>query len=367
MQTTTSAHQVLLKFDHQFEALRDNLSVATLTPDGHLWLASDETASLERLSPTAANTFAEHQRFALSEFLELPGRPNKKNPQPAEVDIEGLAFADHYLWLVGSHSSKRCKPKPDKSDPENIQRLAKVKTDGNRYLLARIPLVEGELHRTCPHPNHPKQVLCAAQLEGTYQSNCLLDALRKDIHLGPFLSIPSKDNGFDIEGLAVIGNQVFIGLRGPVLRGWAVILELQVKDAGPSALKLKKIGEAGQPYKKHFVDLNGLGIRELCLDGSDLLILAGPTMALDGPVKIFRLPCPAQLTAQSLSRPTELFQVPHGQSTDHAEGITLCPRSLCSDSGAADAARSILVVYDAPADSRKEQPGAVLADVFELS
>ena len=31
--------------------------------------------------------------------------------------------------------------------------------------------------------------------------------------------IPSNDNGFDVEGLAVSGNRVFLGLRGPVLAG----------------------------------------------------------------------------------------------------------------------------------------------------
>ncbi|MNG03413.1 hypothetical protein D3C84_864920 [compost metagenome] len=35
-------------------------------------------------------------------------------------------------------------------------------------------------------------------------------------------------------------------------------------------------------YRKHFFALNGLGFRDLCTSGDDLLILAGPTMDLDG-------------------------------------------------------------------------------------
>jgi hypothetical protein len=35
-------------------------------------------------------------------------------------------------------------------------------------------------------------------------------------------------------------------------------------------------------------EFNDLGVRELCLMNSDLLILAGPTMGLDGPVRIYR-------------------------------------------------------------------------------
>ena len=54
-------------------------------------------------------------------------------------------------------------------------------------------------------------------------------------------------------------------------------------------LTLKETGENHQLYKKHFLDLNGMGIRELCLHGKDLIILAGPTMSLEGAMQIFRL------------------------------------------------------------------------------
>ena len=50
----------------------------------------------------------------------------------------------------------------------------------------------------------------------------------------------------------------------------------------PSMLRLREIGSHGLPYRKHLLELGGLGIRDLCVDGDDLLILAGPTMDLDG-------------------------------------------------------------------------------------
>ncbi len=44
--------------------------------------------------------------------------------------------------------------------------------------------------------------------------------------------IPGKDNGFDIEGLAVREDRLLLGLRGPVLRGHAFVLELSLEQDG---------------------------------------------------------------------------------------------------------------------------------------
>ena len=83
--------------------------------------------------------------------------------------------------------------------------------------------------------------------------------------MGSFIkaAIPGKDNGFDIEGLAIYQNSIFLGLRGPVVRGWAMILEIELEDSKPGLMKLRKIGEENKGYKKHFIWLNGLGIRDL--------------------------------------------------------------------------------------------------------
>ena len=48
-----------------------------------------------------------------------------------------------------------------------------------------------------------------------------------------------------------------MGLRGPVLRGWATLLEMAVKadDDSPSTLELEEIGSNGSLYRKHFLHL----------------------------------------------------------------------------------------------------------------
>jgi Protein of unknown function (DUF3616) len=357
------------------KALRDGLSVVVQIGDT-LWVANDETISLERLSRETqsgeeAHKYAKHTQFPLNDFLQLPVPPPsdpEDRDEIEEADVEGLDYRDGYLWLVGSHSLKRKKPDENESVKDNVERLAKIGRDGNRFLLARIPVIkEDSTYTLRKKGEHNGKKRNAAQLHGDDKSNDLTDALAADKHLRSPLSIPGKDNGFDIEGLAVVGDRIFIGLRGPVLRGWAVILEVEPKEDedNPSKLKLKKIGRDDRPYRKHFLQLDGLGVRDLCVHGSDLLILAGPTMDLDGPVTVFRWPGGTDPEEESLifaDRLPILLQIPYGEGEhkgkDHAEGMTL----FSPDGGHA---RSVLIVYDSASKERFKETNAVEADIFD--
>lgn len=349
--------------------LRDGLSVALLIGNT-LWVANDETASLERLSRVedgdgGACRYAQHKRFPLGDFLQLPV-PSPDDPADMEeADVEGLACGDGYPWLVGSHSLKRKNPKLDKGADKARKQLAKVSSDGNRYLLARIPMVESEGTWILARENsRDGRIRTATRLRGDDQANELIEALKKDEHLGAFIAIPGKDNGFDIEGLAVVGQRLFLGLRGPVLRGWAVILEVELEedDEQPFMLRLKAIGPNDRLYRKHFLQLGGLGIRDLCVQGADLLLLAGPTMDLDGPVTVCRWSGGTRPEGEMLIAAAELprvLEVPFGQGEDHAEGITL----FSPDGGPPN---SLLVVYDAASKSRQSGQSTVTADILVL-
>ncbi|KAB1991062.1 DUF3616 domain-containing protein, partial [Haemophilus parainfluenzae] len=113
-----------------------DLSAAHLLGDT-LWLGSDETAHLEalRLTEFAGGS---HRQVAIADLIALP------NADRTEIDIEGLAYAPPYLWVVGSHSLKRKAPRPEYDDAKNLQRLNTVVMEKNRYLLGRIPLVEDQ-------------------------------------------------------------------------------------------------------------------------------------------------------------------------------------------------------------------------------
>ncbi len=367
---------VLLEFDPDRHALdkdkklSDGLSAVVQVGDT-LWVANDEALSLERLSRQSETTegairFAAHRQFPLHDFLQLPIPPSAEaevGGKIEEADIEGLAYGDGYLWLVGSHSLKRRNPDPTDSIEKNRRRLATVRRDGNRFLLARIPLTEPpcSLERMIARDGRSRT---AARLHGDARGNMLTAALATDAHLGPFLAIPGKDNGLDIEGLAVVGDRLFIGLRGPVLRGWAVLLEVEPEERDASTLTLKPIGLEGRLYRKHFLDLGGLGIRDLCVREADLLILAGPTLALPGPTTIFRWPGGARsdqealVPAESLPRVLELpFGADQEAGWDQAEGLTL----FAPGGGEA---HQLLVVYDSTAPRRQREPSIVEADLF---
>ncbi len=360
--------------------LRDGLS-AVLQVKDTLWVANDECLSVERLTLQSAEAgrflFSAHQSFMLKDYLKLAAPPCDDETFE-EADIEGLDYAQGYLWLIGSHSLKRKQPvegasrQPEKgtTTAENIQRLAEISSDGNRFLLARIPLIpyEGTLIPAAEATMEDGTELVAACLRGDTKGNELLELLRKDEHLAPFFAIPGKDNGFDIEGLAVLEDRVFIGLRGPVLRGWAIILELRV-EAGKkheNRLKLKSIkgDDSKQKYRKHFLQLNGLGIRDLVVDGDDLLILAGPTMDLDGPVTLFRWhngasTKEASVVFESKESLAAVEEIAYGKGNDHAEGIT-------TFSAPGLKSPSLLVVYDSADTTRYVGTDGVTADIIAL-
>jgi hypothetical protein len=338
---------------------------AILQCGNDLWTASDETTTLERLSPSGNNGFGDCESFRLSKYVTLP------TSEDEEVDLEGLAYENHYLWLTGSHSLKRQQPANEGDMAEDIAALAKIVRETNRFLIARIPLVTDPqtgrtlLQKHCLHPEKPKKQLHAAQLFGTAKSNMLVDALRDDAHLGRFLAIPAKENGFDIEGMAVIGRRIFLGVRGPVLRGWAVILEIQVEDISDDRFELRPIGPKGSLYRKHFFDLCGLGVRELCQHGDDLLILAGPTMDLDGNVIVYRWKNATKHDKEIIKGRADLdvvlefrFDAKRQQGSDHPEG-------LCLFRDSAGHATGLLVAYDSPSSNRAGKR-KVRADLFPL-
>lgn len=315
-----------------------------------MFLATDEGADLLRLRRGTGpdGGWGSPVALPLVDALDLPGDPGD------EVDAEGLDVAGGCLWVAGSHSPKRRRVK-DGTPPEDVgRRLAGVSPERSRRLLARLPLVDG--------PDGPVPAARGRVVPGLGGSarlpagrRGLMGVLAEDEHLAPFLGIPGKDNGFDVEGIALVPGvggrggsgdaRVLLGLRGPVLRGWAVVLGLDVRLDG-TELALDAV-------TKHFLDLDGLGVRDLAREGDDLLVLAGPTMVLDGPARVLRLPggsrgaLPPAVHRDEVEVVTELAV---GVRCDRPEGLAVLEEGL-------------LVLHDTPAGHRVAD-GALTADLL---
>jgi hypothetical protein len=331
MPNTRSANAVRLEFAPG-ALVHSNLSGADFTGDW-LWVAGDEACGLDRLrrlEPLGGETlrFGEVRDFPLADLLDLPGTAND------EADLECMAVVDGYLWVVGSHGLKRKNARPGRSHADNAKRLAKLSLDGNRRLLARLP-IEADEHGAPCLVRQARDGRRALRLKGDAQSNLLTRVLADDPHFGSYLAIPGKDNGFDIEGLAVNGPRLLLGLRGPVLRGWSALLEVAV-EARDDHLRLASRDDSGTLLRKHFLQLDGLGIRDLHFSGDDLYILAGPTMVLNGDVRVFKWPA-AKATLAANREParfeealTESVSLPHGRGTNRAEAICDLPPAMAS-------------------------------------
>jgi hypothetical protein len=346
---------VQLAFDAESRATATHTNLSAVRSDGPvLWVAGDETATIERLvadDPVAPRRYDGQTSFRLADFVQLPGDDTEE-----EADVEGLARNGPFLWAVGSHSLRRARIKAKHSGDKALRRLARVTGQANRQILVRIPVRDADGLPTPVRELVLDGVTHRAAVFGAAGRD-LRDLVADDEHLAPFLPIPGKDNGLDVEGIAVSGERVYLGLRGPVLRGWAVVLELRpdVDPDAPDRLVLRPF-EDGRCYRKHVLRLEGRGVRDLCPHGEDLLVLAGPTMDLDGPVHVVRWhgACAAEMPqvvrGDLLTREIDL---PYGVGTDHAEGIGL----LGDD--------RLLVVYDSPSPARLTADG-VVADVVAL-
>jgi hypothetical protein len=331
-----------------------------------LFVAPDEGTSLVRLQyHHASGNYRAATEFAIPDCVSVPGSAHD------EIDLEGMDIANGFVWVAGSHSAVRARVKKTTPLGEVPSLLATVTHPAARRLLACVPLSIG--------PEGPKPVASTIRSSGeTVFASSLPDdgvgvlprLLSHDNHLSCFLQVPGKDNGLDIEGLVVIGSHVLLGLRGPVLRGWAIIIEIRPRPSrtDPTRLELSPLsGPEGPYYAKHFLDLQGLGIRDLARHGDDLLILAGPTMALDGPGRVLRLrrgahdPLPEVVTGSQLEQIsvdlpiTTKHDRPVKAGHDHPEAITVLEEPQ----------QRLLVLYDSPTKQRRRN-NKVLADLIPL-
>jgi Protein of unknown function (DUF3616) len=216
-----------------------------------------------------------------------------------EIDIEGIACEGSIVYVVGSHSYKReqidanrtyeqnrntIKQKFSESDREQRDRLFRLNLNGD-------PKIE------------------QTSLRSTIDRHDLLQLFSK---------IPSKENGIDIEGMAVRNGLLYVGFRGPVLRdNWVPILKCKFATLIDRADLV-------------FVNLGGRGIRDLTPVNDGFLILAGPVGEGEDSYQIYAWDgedcLPGTRTSGLMGQIELLGEIPVYDNTK-AEGIALMAES----------------------------------------
>lgn len=312
-----------------------------------LFFADRETAEIVALGREGAGWVAE-KRYALSKFFSLPGG------SATGLDIEGLAVSDGWLWLVGSHALRRREPETEDSPKRALRRVGEIERHANRFILGRLPLAEdGAL----VPPGREGDGRRPGQLEAGKRSSTLMRWLAEDPLLAPFLSLPARENGLHIQGIAARGSDIWLGLRGPVIGGFAVILHLDLRGAKRDTLKARK-REGDRRFRKYLVDLGGRGISDLAMAGDDLLILTGGPTAAEVPAWLYRWPDVISAGESALVR---------GDMLSPVTALHFFPSADAPVAMAVLEGERVLMLHDRPRPSRLDRrTGVYIADVVKL-
>jgi hypothetical protein len=301
------------------DILKNLSGVAVAHP--FLWTASDEGRTVECLEPDGDGYRLRKQHFLDKLFPDLPDERDDNDDKPAEADIESLAVCGGALWICGSHCDVRLQTKKDRKkekDGRPYPLRHEFNTRAGRHLLGKVTLRD-EGGTPAKQGSH---------LPFRKNKGSLHSILKDNPFLKRFIGLPSKENGLDIEGFTTSdGKSLFLGLRGPRVDRYAVVVELKV----PRNLKPAK-----PKMVTHLLDLDGLAVRDLAhFDDKEILVLAGPVGDAPSPFGLYRWRPSKSDCAQ---KPTKL-DWPIDPKQEKPEGICRLDRNGKS---------GVIVLYDSP-------------------
>ena len=136
-----------------------------------------------------------------AQFFSINGttlKPRKRklirlSDEKKDPDAEGVAYADGFFYVTGSHGRSR------HGDSDN----------NSSYVVFRIPVD--------PATGAPKFEPDEDKVVGVKSSSRLRKPLRKGEFIKEFFDEPLAEGGINIEGIAVKNGRMHLGLRGPSL------------------------------------------------------------------------------------------------------------------------------------------------------
>lgn len=249
-------------------------------------------------------TYADRKIIPDAVMRLLPGRDG--NTKFGEIDAEGAAYSNGTFYLTGSHGVSR----------------KKAEFNPSSFFVFRFPVDP----KTGIPPFAVSAEHVAAEIART-------DRLREAIvsapgPVGDYAEKPlgKKHGGANIEGLAVIGERIYFGFRGPSKGGKAYIMDVDADALFSGGALDRKVHEVGLG--------KNTGIRDLAAVSGGLLILSGPVQK-KGDYAIHHL----DLRGDSLSK-LQTLKMPEKDAK--AETLLLL--------GETDTVYDVLVMYDGIAD-----------------
>jgi hypothetical protein len=274
------------------EKAAKSLSDATFLANGEALLVSDEGTELGLARVGGEGRVLD----VLTAFPAFSAAVGGKLPK--ELDLEAVSAEGAQVVITGSASLKREKP---------------TGTDDPKEKLREVKLVSGEGK---PHSNYLLEL--EQSDDGTLSLVRFLD-LRRLLLAQPLLEVfsdlPSKENGLDVEGVALSGDTAFVGLRGPVLRGHAVVARVGLTDSSVSL---------------DFLALGGLGVRSLATaTGGGFWVLAGPTLDVADPFALYHWDGQGSALAGAESARLHLLMPVSHAEGEKPEGVFEYQGALC--------------------------------------
>jgi hypothetical protein len=215
--------------------LMDGSAGIAVSPDAFI-IVSDEVNHIMRFSSDAESVG--EMALNLNERAAFPKRV--KDGVAKEADIEGAARVGEVIFWISSHARNS---KGQRREEREV-------------LFATRCTATGVLPLGIPYTR-------------------LMEDFRADERLRflqPFMAAeiaPKEKGGFNIEALCAEGERLFIGFRNPIIEGKALLLPL---ENAREMVRMEARAVLGEPI---FLDLGGLGFRDLMKWRDGFLILAG--------------------------------------------------------------------------------------------
>jgi hypothetical protein len=189
----------------------------------------------------------------------IPLIDNSFEGKALELDGEGVAYADGFYYVIGSHGHPR--DNDHKLDP--VRDAAKIK--------ARIAAASQIVRFRAAADG-------VSAIERTAKLRTIMAA---EPALAPYLDRRLENNGLTIEGIAVRQGRILVGYREPALsNGRATVLSVAIEAL---------FGNAPADARLYRLPLGERrGVRDLAMFGDTVLVLAGPATAEPGPAAIYR-------------------------------------------------------------------------------